>query len=124
MKQAEFEREFRAYNKFLRQMRSRQLSRAEFEEHLKRKRTHNNPPRQKYVSPKPRNYRESAADSIPSHGPSLTSNNICARKSVMDPHWQRQQNESAETIQAIKDKSKRLRPAYNKGAYQYLPDKD
>lgn len=54
------------------------------------------------------------------------SNNLHAtggfKKSVDDWKWKRNREETYETIKEIERKKKRIAPAYNKGAIQYITD--
>ena len=48
---------------------------------------------------------------------------IAAKKDVLNDHkWKRDHEERPETIKAIEEKAKRVAPAYNKGATQYITD--
>jgi hypothetical protein len=48
---------------------------------------------------------------------------IAAKKDVLNDHkWKRDHEERPETIKAIEQKAKRVAPAYNKGATQYITD--
>lgn len=48
---------------------------------------------------------------------------IAAKRDVLNDHkWKRDQQETAETVRAIEEKAKRVAPAYNKGATQYITD--
>lgn len=49
-----------------------------------------------------------------------TGQGVAGNRSIMDPH--NLSKESAETQQAIINKSKRIAVAYNKGGYQYVTD--
>ena len=44
------------------------------------------------------------------------------RDKLTDHKWKRGAEESAATVKAIEDKAKRIAPAYNKGAVQYITD--
>jgi hypothetical protein len=48
---------------------------------------------------------------------------IAAKRDKLTDHkWKRGAEESAATVKAIEDKAKRIAPAYNKGAVQYITD--
>lgn len=48
---------------------------------------------------------------------------IAAKRDVLNDHkWKRDQQETPETVRAIEEKAKRVAPAYNKGATQYITD--
>jgi len=48
---------------------------------------------------------------------------IAAKRDKLNDHkWKRGAEESAATVKAIEDKAKRLAPAFNKGAVQYITD--
>ena len=48
---------------------------------------------------------------------------IAAKRDKLTDHkWKRGAEESAATVKAIEDKAKRLAPAFNKGAVQYITD--
>jgi hypothetical protein len=48
---------------------------------------------------------------------------IAAKRDKLTDHkWKRGAEESAATVKAIEEKSKRLAPAFNKGAVQYITD--
>jgi len=48
---------------------------------------------------------------------------VAAKRDLRTEHkWKRDRQESAETIKAIEEKSKRIAPAFNKGAVQYITD--
>jgi hypothetical protein len=44
------------------------------------------------------------------------------RDKLTDHKWKRGAEESAATVKAIEEKSKRIAPAFNKGAVQYITD--
>jgi hypothetical protein len=44
------------------------------------------------------------------------------RDKLTDHKWKRGAEESAATVKAIEDKAKRIAPAFNKGAVQYITD--
>jgi hypothetical protein len=46
------------------------------------------------------------------------------KQSIDDHRWKRDREESKATIDAIERKKKSVAIAYNKGGYQYLPNKD
>ncbi|NJO63359.1 MAG: hypothetical protein HC836_35640 [Richelia sp. RM2_1_2] len=45
---------------------------------------------------------------------------VCAKKSIDDWRWQKNIEESQNTIEEIERKKKRVAIAYNKGSYQYI----
>lgn len=48
---------------------------------------------------------------------------IAAKRDKLTEHkWKRGAEESAATVKAIEEKAKRVAPAYNKGAVQYITD--
>jgi hypothetical protein len=48
---------------------------------------------------------------------------IAAKRDKLTDHkWRRGSEESAATVKAIEDKAKRIAPAFNKGAVQYITD--
>ena len=48
---------------------------------------------------------------------------IAAKRDKLTDHkWKRGAEESAATVKAIEEKAKRIAPAYNKGAVQYITD--
>ncbi len=47
----------------------------------------------------------------------------CFKRDILNEHkWKRDRQESSETIKEIEAKAKRVAPAFNKGATQYITD--
>ena len=108
----EFEREYHEYNRFLRGLGSPKIDRAEFARVIKgtTAKVQTSAPRQ------PRMWRDDPASRAPSAP--MDKYNCFVPNSPTQPHMIRR--ESPEVQAQIIEKSKKLAPAFSKGAYQLI----
>lgn len=115
MQAQKFEQQYREHLKFLKSVRAAPISRAEFRANLQGKSYKLRKQKPLTEQSLPANYR---VDEVPSKGITDSRADSCARNNVME--LTNLSRESEETRREIVAKSKRLAPAYNKGAYQYI----
>ena len=79
-----------------------------------------------YVKPTQSNKKFSYSLAVESNAAPMTNTipgGIAAKRDKLTDHkWRRGSEESAATVKAIEDKAKRIAPAFNKGAVQYITD--